>query len=867
DASGNTYYSGGFVGSLDLDPAGSLRALTSEGAHDIVVAKFAPPNVFDAAHLRTFHDADGDLVKLQLTGPGTATYSLVGGTGDLADLAQLSLADTSPASALSINVTPFGNGDGKTIAQKILTTQPLEHLSAITLGKTVTLGDGTGDAVPDLHVSGEIKTLTLGDIAANTIIQLGDTLPYNIATDTTTPDTYNNHPDLTIGDVMGAGVQINVIGDGVTPHGDGGGGLGNVVIGSWAFPGFIRTTQSIGDFTVLNDLNKDFLAVLQVDSNLGVHLGSPTVADSGNMAITNGGKQVQAPPHPAASIRNMKISGAWGGTGSEIAGDVKSFDADKFLHDATLTAASMGKVNIDGDFDGTLKLLDPDSPGIPTATVGTDFTGTVITASPLQKLKINGDFTGSLQAKSIGSISAYLFFGAHDGMGDPTTYIKTTGGGLGTITASKGPITDYTLDTTLVFKGFKVNLANVAFDTIGLDNVHITAASIGNISVSLKAAPKSTGVDLIGIRDSTFTTTATGTTKAAAGNIGAITVTLAGAPAGTSAVGIQNSVFDALAGTSFSPLSTVNALGNVSVKISGQAGANTGLDRANFSANTIGTVTVNVSRYPDLHVSSAAQAIAAANITATGAIGAMSVSGDATLPQVSDLKVWAGGNVGAVTVKSKTAANGTLQNSAILAGQLLDLTPSTDPHKPTTAQTQLAKLALAKLGAVNVSGSLTSTNLVAGASIGEVTAGGDVTDSLVLAGAMLGADRIVSGDDVYQRAASIAALTVVKGTFARTSVAAGVDPHDGTFGNGDDLAAPVVAFLTTKTSSIGPITLAAGSASHANGTLMHNYAIEAAALASLKLGATPVPLTMLPLFLHPASTGEDAADVLVRSIG
>src|SRR5207244_755822 len=129
------------------------------------IQKLALDGEFDAAHPRSFYDANGDLVTLKLTGLGTGHFTLIGGVEHMADLANLTLTDTTLASALSISVTIFGNGDGKTIAQKILTTQPLQHLGTLALGRTVTLGDGIADAVVDLHVSGALKTLTLGNIA------------------------------------------------------------------------------------------------------------------------------------------------------------------------------------------------------------------------------------------------------------------------------------------------------------------------------------------------------------------------------------------------------------------------------------------------------------------------------------------------------------------------------------------------------------------------------------------------------------------------------------------------------------------------------------------------------------------------------
>src|SRR5439155_8890003 len=110
-------------------------------------------------------------------------------------------------------------------------------------------------------------------------------------------------------------------------------------------------------------------------------------------------------------------------------------------------------------------------------------------------------------------------------------------------------VKNFTIVTDQAFKGFNVKLSKLSGPNpvVGIDNVHIKALSIGNISVSLAAsATDAGGINLIGIRNSDFITTGTGTTKADMGSIGNVTVTLTGATGGSSATGIQNSTFDAL---------------------------------------------------------------------------------------------------------------------------------------------------------------------------------------------------------------------------------------------------------------------------------------------------------------------------------
>jgi hypothetical protein len=839
---GNLVLRGTHTGSPDLDPTAGVLKLP---ARKNLPAQMADGYVtridlygIDAVNPLTFKDADGDPVTVAITGPGVGHYVLQGNVAINADLASLDLNGTNLQTKVTINLAK-GPGAGRTTIGQI-TVPPVgalntpQDLGSLKLGPNIVLGDGSANAVAELLVSGRMSELALDDLAANALIRLGTNLPYNDPNPAIS-DTYNNRPTLTIGDVLGTGVQINMLNTSVPPAPGqpaptGGGGFGNITIHSWGFTGFLRTTQSIGNFTVLNPNSDVFKGVLEIDKD---HVGAMTTANCGSMTIQNG---------------------AWGSSGSEIEGDIASFSAEDFLAGATLTAGNIGKVIVGGDFDGTVTLTDPDT--LPTFNVNTDFTGTVISAGHLKRLNIRGDFTGSLQALSIGSITAYAFLGTEDLGGEPTTFIHTTTGPLGTITATAGPISNFSIDTALAFKGLKVNVAGLTADTIGIDNVHITAKSIGTISVTLKAATGSSGVGLVGIRDSDFVATATGATKATAGSIGAVSVTLTGTAGGTLATGIINSTFDALVGNPFAPTSTVNTLGNINVKISGQNGANLGLNNVAFSANTVGTVTVNVSRGPGM--SSTASAIDGVDFTAGANIGAINISGDATTAQVSDLQVWAGRNVGAVTVKSKDLVNGSLVDSAVLAGQTLALNGS-------TAAAQNAKLALARLGAVNVSGSITNTDLVAGSAIGAITVGKNVSDSLFLAGATLGSDfAIGSSDDTFQRAASIAALTV-KGTFSKTSVVAGVDPGDGVFGNGDDHVALPVALLPGPTSRIGAIAITLGSLGVASGTNSHQYAIEAADITALKVGG--VGNVAFPLFLDQGTMGEDATDVLVSLLG
>jgi hypothetical protein len=836
DAAGDTFFSGGFTGTVDLDPAGSLAPLVSKGAHDIVVLKFSPSNIFDAAHPRTFHDANGDVVSLKLSGPGTATYALIGAAGDLADLAQLDLSGTTAASTVTVTVQQFGSGTGATTVQKILTADAGQSLGSLSLAPKVTLGDGLADGTTDLRVSGALKTLTLGDIAANATIRLGEDLPYDNA-DPTVADTKNHAPTVGIGNVLGPGVELVLLakdtlltgpnaGHGLT-QGIGGGGLGNVTIGSWSFPGFIRTTQSIGNVLVQRD---DFYGAFEVDK---FHVGATTTAGLGNLTISQG---------------------AWGSSGNDVEGGVKSFNAEAFLAGAAISAGSIGPVTTkQGEFGGALTLTDDAARSFPIFTVTTDFVGSVVSASAIKRLNIKGTFSGSLEAPSIGAISAFAFIGT---MG--VTHLEATHGSVGLLTSRSGPIKDYEIISSLGFGGATVLLKQRNRDTVALDNVKITAATIGNITVNLAADPLWSDVDLVGVLNSTFTATAIGATVKAAGKIGNVSVTLTGVKADGSATGILNSTFDAqVLADELGPgtaASTVNSLGSITVKISGSGGTSLGLSGAVFRGDTIGATTVTVSRNPLNHASIASDAFGT-EYTATRSIGALTFAGNASFAQVTGLQVIAGGTVGAVTVKATTPANGQLLNSAIAAGQALVAMPGL------ADKAQQALLNTATLGAVTVSGALTNTTLAAGSRIGAVAVGGAVTDSLILAGVNLGGDLLLSGNETYQRAAGIASITV-KGTLSRTTIAAGIDAHAGGFGDGDDAVAGAFGTLSTS-GGIGALKLAPGTSAIA--AARHHFAIEGAIIASVKLGTTPALTDFtIPLYLRGVSANEDMDDILLR---
>lgn len=834
DDSGNVYFAGGFLGSIDADLGPAQKIFKSKGALDAIFLKFSPTTLGNAAFSRSFHDVDGDVVTLRISGPGSFQYSLVNEVGDFANAAFIELIGTTLATTFSVTVTQAGNGDGTTVIQKITTDQDAtgQHIGAIILPSTVTLGDSVDDLVPDLFIGGASKNLRLGNLNGNTYIKLGSELPYNVVTDNTTPDTYNHRPNLTINEVFNFGVVIEVTGNGLA-GGVGGGGLGTVIIGDWEHTGFIRTTQSIGSLTILRG---DFFATLQVDPD---HVGEGTTANVGSMTVQDGD---------------------WGGSGTEIEGNVGVFDAEAFLAGASITAGSIGNIKItEGNFEGTLTLTDPVANGTNVFTVASDFTGVVVSNAPLKSIKVKGDFKGSLKAPTIGAITAFSFLGASPTMdgdlrGDADRHdIWATDGPLGLMRSTLGGVSSFEITAAGGFGGLLVKLSKLGVDTVGVDDVTVTAASIGKTTVGLVAAKTAPALNLAGIRDSQFTTTGTATSGILRGSIGAVSVILAG-NADADGAGIRNSVFDARS----NPVSSNNLLASLKVVVKGHDGNSVGIDADSaFLADNIGATTVLVSRGANLAATS--RAVSGASFFSEGSIGAMKFDGDATMAQVDNLRVLAAGNVGGVSVKAKTAAVGSLTNSTILAGQTVDLSGATEADV-------IAALAKARMVGVKVSGDLSGSMIAAGGSVGAVNVGGNLSGSHLLAGARLGGDFLIDGDEAWQRAASIAGVTV-KGSVQTSSIVAGVNPVNGVFGDGDDVVAAVAGVLD-QASSIGVLHFSGTEYTPVGAALAaHQSAIQAAAIKSLVTATGTYTDFTTVQFLDAGAVGEDAADTLLRVIG
>jgi hypothetical protein len=326
------------------------------------------------------------------------------------------------------------------------------------------------DLSADLNLRGSVKKLLLNDINAFTRFELGKGLAYL--------DTYKNHPVLTLHDVLGTGVVIDVTGNGIAgdqPGSLGGGGLGKVVVNKWSDAGVIQTTQSIKSFKLKSG---DCFVTFSLDPT---HLGAATTANIGQMTVVNG---------------------SWGSSGSVIEGTVGSFSATEFLASADITASSMRRVAVrDGNYAGTTTLTNPNAKALGTFSVNGDYLGLVDAQEGVINVNIKGDFKGSLSAQFIGSISAYSFDGTKPNPGERHQIIAT-GGSLGTLKTSVRGIKNFEIDANTVFNGLSINWPGAPTGAVGIQDVTVAAGQIKRVDVVLK--PQTGATSLTAIKDSIF---------------------------------------------------------------------------------------------------------------------------------------------------------------------------------------------------------------------------------------------------------------------------------------------------------------------------------------------------------------------------
>jgi hypothetical protein len=464
---------GFFSGTTDLDPTnGTFSATAATPGPNVfhqnldVFAIRIDPSGVDASNPFSLTDSSGDVVRISVA--GTGSLRITPGTTPGVDIEKIETLNTDATTKLKIGLSKASLGT--TTIASIVTPGANQDLGFLTLGKNVILGDGVPGGDPALKITGKAGKVALTDVNAHSTIDFGEGLAYL--------DTYTNQPNVTIRNILGDGVTIDVTGDG-TAGGVGGGGLGKITVNNWMGAGLIKTTQSIKGF---KQKFGDCYVVFEVDK---FELGVLTKADIGSMSIPNG---------------------AWGSSGSEIEGNCGSFNCAAFLAGATLSAGSINTLTVkSGPYAGTVTMKDPSAAGMGTFKVNSDFVGYVDSASSIKNIKVAGDFMGSLLAKSIGSITAFTFDGTTTGdlFNDPLRHqIIATAGSLGAIKTTGGGMKNFEVAVFTKFGGFKISTGTGAtVSTTGLDNVTVLAAEIGNISVAMKPHVTAGPITLIGMKD------------------------------------------------------------------------------------------------------------------------------------------------------------------------------------------------------------------------------------------------------------------------------------------------------------------------------------------------------------------------------
>lgn len=195
-----------------------------------------------------FTDANGDIVTVKLSGNGTAQATLERAPGSAStvpgNLDSLILAGTDAKTNLTISVKKAGAGDGKTPLAQLLTTTAKQSLKGIN-ASAVVFGSGAADANTDLLISGSVGAIKLGDVAANSILEIGT--GYTTGTDQATIAALK--PALTFGAIAGANVSIEV-----------NGGVKSFTAASWAFDGMLGVAGALGSVTLKGSLRSDIMA-------------------------------------------------------------------------------------------------------------------------------------------------------------------------------------------------------------------------------------------------------------------------------------------------------------------------------------------------------------------------------------------------------------------------------------------------------------------------------------------------------------------------------------------------------------------------------------------------------------------------------
>jgi autotransporter-associated beta strand protein len=460
-------------GSLDIGPTGTVlitnQGNTNTGSMELPSNGVAMVN------------------QVTVSAPGSGGNVMITPGTDPGTIASIDLSNTTKPVTLTVKVP---KGMTSATVDQIVSMDPTDKITAITLGKGVVLGDGMSDGA-DLMLAGKVTKLSLDQVSAGSLISIGSGL--------TSAQAAANHPGVTVNRILGAGVTLDLTGAGNTTTGlGGGGGLGKVVVNSWPDPGTIKTMRSIASITIKTG-----------DYGGNILVGADSLAAGGQIVHArqgDGETRGLTPQLAVASVSNVgPISipnGNWTGAGMAVDGIVAKILAGGLSDGTTLQAGAFGAITIKGKYEGEI-LSRPDAAlnlkgatgAIASVAIAGDFAGVIDADGKIGNITVSdgGKFEGTLHGNSLGNITAVSFNGLLLHPSGPRQSITATGS-IGNITAngpSQGDLTDY-----IIAAG-----ADLGHDLLfnGVDDHYVSAVSSGKKMVPVSIGNVSINGDMSGV--------------------------------------------------------------------------------------------------------------------------------------------------------------------------------------------------------------------------------------------------------------------------------------------------------------------------------------------------------------------------------
>lgn len=548
----------------------------------------------------TFTDADGDTVRVSISGRGFFDIALDGGLTNNADIDSITITNATASSILSIVVTPRQQAAAVPGVTGAVWSNGMVEVNTI----TDTLAAGTDIRAISLN-SANVQSIDLAgvDITGGIVVttqaaQRVDLINSRINSTTSVPPAASaplvDLHDITADNILGG---ITVRGSNLN-FADITGSTTSDLLGAITVPG------TLGGIT-------NTIGVLGGTLNFGVLSGPLNVGTLATNVTTTGDITLNLPNGLAAGVAvnaggNVHLFvGSGGGVG--LAGTITAGLTVSGLNKASTVDA----ITVNAGLTGVL------SAGTDIANIsvlGAGMNGTIAANGNLGNVTLNANsFGGIIVNGNVGNITSTAQLGlgvtAGGNIGNISDSVSTAGvdgitgfftaaGTIGTVTSS-------------VFNGNAFNGANFNANSIG--NVSATVTNVGGghgiFNTNFTAQGGDIGTVLVknsslggsGIYGSNFnatgdigavTTTSAGygirssnfnadTDASGAGNLGAFSVTMSTSPVANVIDGINSSNFNGV------------GIGNVAV-VQGNANGADGIDSSNFAATTggIGTVTV-----------------------------------------------------------------------------------------------------------------------------------------------------------------------------------------------------------------------------------------------------------------------------------